>query len=254
MGNFATARLVALIFCLLSWAGAEAATTLPPKLGYSFYVRGQRVGQSDVRITEERDVLRIESKLRVASGEATIELSTKTEADPRTYAVRSFSYRGTKAGTPVASSVTVLVDSVYGSVTVGGTTTREARRVTPTPILVWEDWVMDLEILLGLEQAREFQNPITRGLLLAGSFATAKATLGFTGEVSVDASDRSTVARKLMVGIEGGQPFESLIDSERGIPVYIGFPGIGAEVFLNDFFGDNPVSRLRPAPATPRGR
>ena len=113
---------------------------------------------------------------------------------------------------------------------------------------------MDLEILLGLEQAREFQNPITRGLLLAGSFATAKVTLGFTGEVSVDASDRSTVARKLMVGIEGGQPFESLIDSERGIPVYIGFPGIGAEVFLNDFFGDNPVSRLRPAPATPRGR
>lgn len=254
MGNFATARVVALTLTLLSWAGAEAATTLPPKLGYTFYVRGQRVGQSDVRITVDRDVIRIESKLRVTTGESSVELSTKTEADPKTYAVRSFSYRGTKAGTPVASSVTVLGDSVYGSVTVRNQTTREARRVTPTPILVWEDWVMDLEILLGLEQAREFRNPITRGLLLAGSYSTAKVSLGFTGEVSVEATDRSTVARKLLVAIEGGQPFESLIDSERGIPVYIGFPGIGAEVFLNDFFGDNPVSRLRPIPGTPTGR
>jgi hypothetical protein len=254
MGNFATARAFALILSLVSWAGAEAATTLPPKLGYTFYVRGQRVGQADVRITERKDVLRIESKLRVAAGESSIELWTKTEADPRTYAVRSFWYQGSKGGMPVSASVTVLGDSVYGMVTMGDTKTPHARRVTPTPVAVWEDWVMDLEILLGLEQAREFKNPMTRGLLLAGSYSTAKVTLGFTGEVAVEAGNRSTVARKLVVSIEGGQPFESLIDPERGIPVYIGFPGIGAEVFLNDFFGDNPASRLQPASGTSSGR
>lgn len=254
MGNFATARAFALILSLVSWAGAEAATTLPPKLGYTFYVRGQRVGQADVRITERKDAIRIESKLRVQAGESSTELSTKTEADPHTYALRSFSYQGSKGGMPVSASVTVLGDSVYGMVTTGDTKKPEARRVTPTPIVVWEDWVMDLEILLALEQAREFKNPMTRGLLLAGSYATAKVTLGFTGEVALETETRSTVARKLVVSIEGGQPFESLIDSERGIPVYIRFPGIGAEVFLNDFFGDNPTSRLQPGSGAPSGR
>ena len=107
MGNFAVARVAALTLALFSWTGANAATTLPSTAGYTFYVKGQRVGKSDVRITQTQDALRIESKLRVTSGGSLIELSTRTVADPKTYALRSFSYQGTKAGQAVSSHVTV---------------------------------------------------------------------------------------------------------------------------------------------------
>jgi hypothetical protein len=254
MGNFAIARVAALTLAVFSWTGADAATKLPSTAGYTFYVKGQRVGKSDVRITQTQDALRIESKLRVTSGGSLIELSTRTVADPKTYALRSFSYQGTKAGQAASSHVTVLGDSVFGEVAQGEHKTPQARRVTPRPVVVWEDWVMDLEILLALQQAREFKNPMTRGLLLAGSYATAIVTLGFSGEVAVDGSNQSMTARKLLVAIQGGDPFESLIDPERGIPVYIRFPGIGAEVFLNDFYGDNPVSQYPSAPGSTAGK
>jgi len=254
MGNLATALIAALVLTLASPTSAEQTTTLPSKLGYTFYVRGERVGESDVRLTTDRNSLRIETKFRVDSGVDGIELSTRTEADPRTYALRSFSYRGMKGGKPVSSSVTVEGDSVYGAVAVGGDERSHGRLVTPTPILVWEDWAMDIEILLGLQQAREFKNPATRGVLLAGSYASAAVTLGFTGEAAVEAGGRTLAARKLVVAIEGGAPFESLIDPKRGIPVYIHFPAMRAEVFLDDFFGDNPASRYT-APSTPaKGR
>ncbi|HXV12877.1 MAG TPA: hypothetical protein VEC56_01595 [Candidatus Krumholzibacteria bacterium] len=254
MGNFATARLSALIL-VLSWTGAQAAETpLPPRAGYTFYVQGQRVGRCDVRITQTDTALRFESTLRVENGSAVIELSTKAEADPRTYALRSFSYEGTKGGMPATASVTVAGDSVFGHFSLNGPRKAQRRSVNPRPVVVWEDWAMEIEILLALQQAREFKNPSTRALLLAGSFTSTVVTLGFTGEAVVESADRSMTARKLVVGIEGGDPFESLIDPKLGVPVYIHFPGIRAEAFLDDFFGDNPSPRYSPATDTSSGR
>ncbi len=254
MGNFATARIAALTILLAPVSGAQADAPFPATLGYTFFVRGEPAGHADVRITESRDLLRIESKLRVATGGVVTELSTKSEADPRTYALRIFSFEGTKAGTPVFASVAVEGDSVFGAISSGGPKKAMGRRVTPRPIVVWEDWAMDLEILLALQQAREFRNSSTRGLLLAASYSSALVTMGFTGEALVESTDRSVSARKLLVAIQGGEPFESMIHPEMRVPVYIHFPGVRAEVFLDQFFGDNPVSRYA-TPATPaKGR
>jgi hypothetical protein len=217
-------------------------------------VRGKRVGRSDVRVVKTADALRFESKVRVNDGVATIELNTRTEADPRTYALRTFTYEGTKGGQPVSCSVTVQGDSAFGSVAMGGPKQPRRSRVTPGPMVVWEDWVMDLEILLALQEARKVDNTSKRGLLLAGSYASAMVTLGYTGEVVVESAEKSMTVRKLVVAIQGGGPFESLVDPKRGVPVYIHFPGIQAEVFLDDFFGDNPVPKYSPAADAPNPR
>ncbi len=252
MGNFATARAAVLILALVTSTAEAAAEGLPSKLAYTFYLRGSRVGQASVTIQEKGEVLRLESKLHVETAKARLELSTHTEADPKTFALRSFAYEGVKGKDTVATSVTVLGDSVYGFTATNGKRQPQARRVNPHPILVWEDWVPDIEILLALQQAREFKNPSTRGLLLAGSYASSIVTVGYSGEVVVESATKSMVARKLLVAIQGGDPFESLIDPKRGVPVYIRFPGIGAEIFLDDFFGDNPISRYKTpeSPAT----
>ena len=253
MGNFATARVAALIVALTPVAGAHAGATIPKQLGYTYFVGGQPVGRSDVRVTQTADVLRFESKIHVVSGDATIELSTRTEIDPRTYVMRSFSYQGSKGGQPVSSSITVLGDSAYGWVSMGEAGKKEphARRVTPGPMIVWEDWVMDLEIVMALQQARASNNSSTRGMILAASYSSAVATLGYTGEVVVESAQKSMAARKLMIGIQGGSPFESLVDPKQGVPVYVHFPGIKAEIFLEEFFGDNPVSRYSTAVKPP---
>jgi hypothetical protein len=49
-------------------------------------------------------------------------------------------------------------------------------------------------------------------------------------------------ARKLIVIISGAEPFESHVDPVRGVPVYIRFPTSQAEAFLDEVFGENPVT------------
>ena len=252
MGNFAPARAAVLTLAILAVAGSAAADSLPSKLTYTFFLRGSRIGKADVAIVQKSGSVRISSTLEVATVQARMELTTQTEADPKTYALRSFAFQGVKGPDQVASSVTVKGDSVYGFIATNGKKRPMSRRVTPAPILVWEDWVPDLEILMALQQAREFRNPSTRGLLLANSYASSEVTLGYSGEAVVESDTQSLVARKLLVSIQGGEPFESLIDPKRGVPVYLRFPGIGAEIFLNDFFGENPTPR-HPTPAKPAG-
>lgn len=250
MGNFASVRFTALALVLTAVVTAEGATQLPRTVAYTFYLGGRRVGQSETRIVQSPGVLRFESNLRVENGPNVVELSTRTEADPTTYAIRRFSCSGTKGGKPMSTSVTVEGDSVYGSVTVGETTSKRGVRMKP-PIAVWEDWILDIQILLALQQARMGDRASTLSLLLAASYSVNSVTLGYTGEASVDGNDRSLVARKLLVAVLGGEPFESFVDPKRGVPVYIRFPGLQAEVFLDDFFGDNPASAYQPASEPP---
>lgn len=252
MGNLAPARLAALLISLTPLAAPEAATDLPQTIGYTFFVGGKRVGHSDTRVVQGPSVLRFESKLRVESGPTVIELATRTEADPHSFEIRRFSYRGAKGNTPMASSVAIEGDSVFGAVSVGNVETKKGIRIK-SPVVVWEDWVMEIEILLALRQTRA-KNPSTVGLLLASSYAGGNVTLGYTGQASVDGSDRSLVAQKLLIAIQGGEPFESFVDPKQGIPVYIRFPGLRAEIFLDDFFGDNPVPSYKPKPDPASGR
>lgn len=254
MGNFASVRLAALALVLAPVVTSGGATQLPRTVGYTFFVGGARVGQSETRIVQSPGVLRFESTLRVENGPAVVELSTRTEADPVTYAIRRFSCSGTKGGKPMSTSVTVEGDSVYGSVSVGQTTSKRGLRMQSTPIVVWEDWIMDIQILLALQQARMSDRAVTMSFLLASSYSVNSVTLGYTGEASVDGDGRSLVARKLLVAIQGGDPFESFVDPGRGIPVYIRFPGVQAEAFLDDFFGDNPVPAYQPKPTAPPGQ
>jgi hypothetical protein len=211
-------------------------------MGYTFYVDGRPVGRTDIRVTKSANSLRFESRMRVEIGGSTVDLSCRTEADPGTFEVRTFSFEGTKAGVPVATEVHVLGDSVYGYVGAGADRVARSRKLKYPRTILFEDWVIELQILLARTQARSGRISDTYGMVIAGSFAPTEVLAGYTGEVLVEAGSRSMAARKLAVAISGGDPFESHIDPVREIPVYIRFPGVRAEVFLDEVFGENPVS------------
>jgi len=225
---------------------APATAKLPATLGYTFFVDGQPVGRTDIRVVETPGALKFESKTRVSTASGTIELTAQTEADPKTFAVRQFSFKGTKGDRPVETLVHVAGDSVYGEIALGGTRTPKALRLPKPRAVVFEDWLMELELLLALTQAQSKQKTSVYGLVFAGSFLPAELMAGFAGEVLVEAGERSFAARRLVVAITGAAPFESHVDPERGVPVYLRFPAVRAEVFLDEVFGDNPVTYFVP--------
>ncbi|HEU4365046.1 MAG TPA: hypothetical protein VFT13_06225 [Candidatus Krumholzibacteria bacterium] len=229
-----------------------SAGALPPMIGYTLYVDGVRVGHSGMKIRREGNALHFESTTRVELGPNVIALKSRTEADPETFAIRRFSYEGTKGGMATATEVVLRGDSAVGWVQSPGAGRRNPRsEVNRGGFVVFEDWVMDLEVLLALRQAGAAANPSTWRLLFANSFLATDLVAGFTGQVTVESETRSMTARKMEILFSGATPFESHVDPATGVPVYLHFPGTRTEAFRDDFFGDNPVSRY---PGTPTGR
>jgi hypothetical protein len=227
---------------LLQGLSARPAEALPRSLGYSFYVKGQLVGRADITVSETKKEILFESQTRVVQGPDVIALSARTVADRTTYEFKDFSYRGSKGNHAVVCQAQVRGDSVYGFIEMDGQLTDRHLRMPQKRTLLFEDWLMEHEILLALTQARSPHQTGIYGLVFTSSFSPAEITAGYTGEILVEAGSRSMVARKLVVAIRGADPFESHVDPVRGMPVYIRFPQSHTEVFLDEVFGENPVT------------
>lgn len=248
------AHVVLVLAAAVTGALPAHARELPARLSYTFYVDGVRVGHSRMAITRGGDALVFDSQTRVELGPNVIELTSRTVADPKTYVVREFSFEGTKGGMPVAAHVVFAGDSATGWVMNTEAQERRPRKQShPGGFAVFEDWVMDLEVIFALRQSVQPAGTSEYQMLFPNSFLTAEALMGFTGEVAVESETRSMVGRMLEVAMSGGDPFESHVDPATGVPVYIHFPGSRTEAFRDDFFGPNPLCRYQlPTPAPER--
>lgn len=229
----------ALSVCSLSTHPAHA---LPKTLGYSFYVKGAPAGRADLKITETPHEIVFESQTRVLTGTDVIALTARTVADPKTYELLDFSYKGTKGNHAVACQAQIEDDEVYGFIEMDGVVKDKRLKMRQKRSFLFEDWLMEHEILLALTQAASPNKTDSYGLVFTSSFSPAEITAGYSGEVLVEAGPKSMTARKLVVIIRGAEPFESHIDPIRGIPVYIRFPQSRTEIFLDEVFGENPLT------------
>ena len=238
--------LWASLILLATGPGASAAVAVPKNLGYTFYVDGEPVGRSDIRITQTPETLTFDSKTRVLTGLSVIDLTAHTVADARTFLIRDFSLEGTKGEHRMICEVHVVGDSAYGFIDIGDGPKDKRLKLLYPQTVVFEDWVMELEVLMALAQSRSNHRSDNYGMVFATSFMPSDVLMGFTGEVLVEAGTRSMAARKLVISIRGADPFESRVDPVRGVPVYIRFPLVRAEAFLDEVFGENPVSYFTP--------
>ena len=239
-----SSRTSALLWATLFVSGlcTHPAHALPKTLGYSFYVKGAPAGRADIKITETPREIVFESQTHVLTGTDVIALTSRTVADPKTYALLDFSYQGTKGNHAVACQAQVRGDSAYGFVEMDGVLRDKHLKMPHKRSLLFEDWLMEHEILLALTQAASPNKTDTYGLVFTSSFSTAEITAGYTGDVLVEAGRQSVAARKLVVIIRGAEPFESHVDPVRGVPVYIRFPQSRTEIFLDEVFGENPLT------------
>ena len=233
--------LVAVSVCALP-ARVVSAGTLPKTLGYSFYIQGEPAGRADIKITQTKKDLVFESKTRVLTNYSVLAYTSRTVADPKTYFARDFKMEGTKGDYPITCEAHLHADSAYGYVEVNGALADKRIQMKVTPTVLFEDWIVEHEILLALTQAHSTGKTTTYGLLFPSSFSPTDITLGYSGDVLVEAGAKSMAAKKLVVVIRGADPYESHIDPKTGVPVYIRFPQSHTEIFLDKIFGENPVT------------
>jgi len=105
---------------------------------------------------------------------------------------------------------------------------------------------VECEVLMALTQANAKDKTSKYGLLLPSTFTPATVTMGYSGDVLVEAGAHSLTARKLVILLSGAEPYESHVDPKTGVPVYIRFPQTQAEIFLDKIFGENPITYYQP--------
>jgi hypothetical protein len=243
------ASILLTLVLLAQLAPQTWANPLPGKIGYTIYARGQEVGHSDITVTRTDDAIIFDTVTRVNfQNDETLEMRSRTKADPKTYLIRSFSYDGTKAGSELSGEVVAEGDSIYSTFWEDGKERTDYRKNPYGRHLFLEDFVMSHEVLIARAQeatGADMKTPIDYGMVFPSTLTILKATVGFASTLEIESDTQAVVCKKLLVGIEGSQPFASYYDPERGLPVYMVFPQTLVEVFLDDFFGDSPITRYR---------
>ncbi|HKW14451.1 MAG TPA: hypothetical protein VJS69_08200 [Candidatus Krumholzibacteria bacterium] len=237
--------LVAGFMCAVP-AHVVSAGTLPKTMGYSFFVQGEPAGHADIKVTKTAKAVMFDSKTRVVNNYAVLAYTTHTVADPKTFLVRDFTMEGTKGDDVIRCEAHLHADSAYGYVETNGGLADKRVHMGITPTMVFEDWVVEHDVLMALAQAQAKERTTKYGLLFPSSFNTADITLGFAGDVLVEAGAKSLTARKLVVIIRGAAPYECQVDPKTGLPVYIRFPDSRTEMFLDEIFGENPLTYYGP--------
>ena len=237
--------LVAGLVCVAPLTGAVAGT-LPQTLGYSFYIQGEPAGRADIKITRTAKELVFESRTRVVTNFNVIAYTARTVADPKTYYVRQFSMEGTKGEIPIGCAATVTPDSVVGFLETRNGPADRRLKMPASPTVLFEDWLIECEVLMALTQANAKDKTSKYGLLLPSTFTPATVTMGYSGDVLVEAGAHSLTARKLVILLSGAEPYESHVDPKTGVPVYIRFPQTETEIFLDKIFGENPITYYQP--------
>jgi hypothetical protein len=237
--------LVAGLACLAPATGVRAGT-LPATLGYSFYVSGEPAGRADIKITRNAKELVFESRTRVLTNFSVIAYTARTVADPKTYYVRQFSLEGTKGEQPISCAATLTPDSVVGYLETSAGPVDRVLKMPANPTVLFEDWLVEHEVLMALTQAQARDKTSKYGVLFPSTFTPATVTMGYSGDVLVEAGAHSMTARKLVVILAGAAPYESHVDPKTGVPVYIRFPQSETEIFLDKIFGENPVTYYQP--------
>lgn len=221
------------------------ANTLPGKIDYTIFARGQKVGQCNITVKETKKAIVLDSQTHIDfTKDVALDITSHTVADPKTFLVREYSVFGTKDNKPIDAHFVVVGDSIHGTILRGDQEQSDYLKSPYDQTLFLEDFVMDHEVLIALAQVAAGE-PRTYGLFFPVAMAINSARVSFASKVEIESDTEGVVCDKLLVGLDGGTNWASYYDPQRKLPVYMAFPATNVEVFLDDFFGDSPISRYR---------
>lgn len=221
------------------------ASSIPPEFSYTVYIEGKDAGKSVTKFTKTPDRLVFDSSTKISFAEYTLELTTRTEADPITYEILKFAWDGARTNYLLGGEAVAEGDSVHGFVVENGIQYPHSRNTKHPRTMVLEDYVACHQLLIGLGYFQEGVEEQVIDLFLPTSFMVNDALVVKSSEALIESDIDEALCIKVQVHMTGAAAYVMFFDQKRGMPVYIAFPGTNAEVFLDEFFGDTPVSRFR---------
>jgi hypothetical protein len=231
------------ILAAAATAGLSEAK-LPPKFDYIIYVKGKYAGKCSTTVSETAETYVFESHTTVMSGEQNMDLESTTEVDKETFLPVKFTYDG-DLRKKVVGGETTIEGREATIITDIDDANYTATRVSKQSILLLEDYVMSHEVVIARAYWASGEDPARFGLLSPSISNLTSMEISKGSELSFESETKEAYCIKLVVSIKGGSAFASYYDPERGLPVYLAFPGTATEVFLDEFFDGKPVSRYR---------
>ncbi len=229
------------VVAMASAAFGAADRPLPAHLGYTVLFEGERVGHCDIRTERLKDGnLAMHAKLVYDGKALDLTLEGHTVVDPETWRPVSYRWNGKSNGGPFEGRIRVEGDRVTGRYRLNGSTWAEGTRQVEGALTLFEDYSVAHQILM----ARAFEHggwhDTTMTVLRPSTFRFVRTTFSDRGERLIESSLREAVCRKVAIKMEGAAAYASYYDPESGLPVYLAFPAVATEFFLDSFHGEHP--------------
>jgi len=235
------------VFALLAGTVPAHAKDLPKKIGYTFYQEGNRIGHSTIRTSRSpKGLVVMRSTTTIQSPGPNLSVTSQTDVDPTNWTVRRFQWKGTVSGSPYKGDLTYDGVSYSGFMSQGGERVEESRTAGSPHVLFMQNYVPSHQIAIARAQMASGKEAQGWEVLFPSSYSQHKATVSIASNVLVESDKREVVCKKLVVKLQGSSVFASYYDESLGLPVYIVFPENGTEIFLDNFYGDDPISRFVP--------
>jgi hypothetical protein len=234
--------ITAVILC--SASAQLSAGGLPTEFTYIIYIRGQDAGRSTTKVTEKAETYVLESRTELEIEHFRLELDTRTEIDRTSYLPIKFTYSGSNSQQALEGETTIVGNEATCDVLSGGERFTSSL-VSKHPVLLLEEYVMAHEVVIARAFWESGEDPVEYGLLFPSTTNMTTVSISRGSELMFESDTKEAYCVKFIVSLSGGAPFASYFDPERGLPVYLAFPGSNTEVFLDEFFDGKPLSRYR---------
>lgn len=246
MRKFALLSVTAAIAALLS--GRAAADPIPEEYNYIIYVEGSRAGTCHVTARPTKDSWLLESAVKLDHGEYHLDLQCKSEFDKQKYTPIYFSYEGEKISNEVSGTVWVDGDSVVGDIVIDGNHFPSGKLLTSTTVFL-ENYAVEHQgmMLNVVDNAGGLY--LRYDALMCSDFMTAPTVAVLESEVELPTRDRPRVCKKYQITMQNSTPYIAYLDLDDRIAVYMDFPGMSTEIFLEAAYGHDPGTKYQP-PAT----
>ncbi len=233
---------IAITVCLYSGAAAQK---LPSEFSYTILKEGKLIGTSTTQVETGENTYIFTTNTQVEFGQFDLDLTTRTEVDNKSFLVRKFTYDGIRVEKIIEGEFVIEGATVGGWTSDDGVKTPYSRSARVPRVLLLEDYVMSHEVVIANAFMAGDDDPAAFGLFMPSSGNIAPVQIAKGSISALESETQEAICTKLVVAISGSSAFASYFDPDRGLPVYIAFPAVMVEVFLDDFYGDTPISRFR---------
>lgn len=236
--------LLITIAILAAAAPSLAGGQLPPEFSYTIYIEGEDAGKCATKVTETDERYVFDTQTVVQTEDINLDLTSKTEVDKQSFLPVRFTFGGRVMDRDVVGETTINGREAT-CVNMQGDREYTIARASKHDILILEEYVMAHEVVIARAFWESGEDPASFGLLFPSptNITTIDITKG--SELAFESATEEAYCVKLIISLQGGSPFASFYDPERGLPLYLAFPTTATEAFLDEFFDGEPVSRYR---------